>query len=137
MPAAFLDTSVFLTAMGRPTPSTLACQQLIARGSNAQFRLHTAAECIQEVVFHRMRLTHRDVAIQQGWDIRDLCIVHPMDDAVINSGLELLGTTAARGRDAFIAATALLAGFDHVVTTDERFVEVPGLRRLSPRDVVA
>ncbi|MFN8029757.1 MAG: hypothetical protein U0Q10_05365 [Dermatophilaceae bacterium] len=37
-----------------------------------------------------------------------------MDDAVLDRGLELIEEAGARGRDAFIAATALLAGFDHI-----------------------
>ena len=54
---------------------------------------------------------------------------------MIDGAIDLLATTTARGRDAFIAATALLVGFDAVVTMDSRFVEVPGLRRIHPRDL--
>lgn len=60
-----------------------------------------------------------------------------MDDDVIDRALDLVATTPARGRDAFIAATALEAGFDRVVTTDARFVAVPGLEPVHPRDVAA
>ncbi|GAA4391289.1 hypothetical protein GCM10023153_09020 [Ornithinibacter aureus] len=135
-PLAFLDTSVFLTALGEH-PNTSACRALLRRAANGHLSIHTAAECLQEVVFHRMRVGPRAPAVAHLRAIRDLCVVHPMDDLVLDRATDLLASTQARGRDAFIAATALLAGFDAVVTTDDRFVEVPGLRRVHPRDVAA
>jgi predicted nucleic acid-binding protein len=133
----FVDTSVFLTAMGTPGPATPACRLLLRAANEGRASLHTAAECVQEVAFHRMRMTERSTALGQVIAVRDLCLVHAMDDTVIDTALTLLATTPARGRDAFIAATALLAGFDTIVTTDTRFVEVPGLRRVDPRDLAA
>ena len=135
-PLAFLDTSVFLTALGEH-PSTSACRALLRRAANGHLSIHTAVECLQEVVFHRMRVGPRAPAVAHLRAIRDLCVVHPMDDLVLDRATDLLASTQVRGRDAFIAATALLAGFDAVVTTDDRFVEVPGLRRVHPRDVAA
>lgn len=135
-PLAFLDTSVFLTALGEH-PKTSACRALLRRAASGHLSIHTAAECLQEVVFHRMRVGPRAPAVAHLRAIRDLCVVHPMDDLVLDRATDLLASTQARGRDAFIAATALLAGFDAVVTTDDRFVEVPGLRRVHPRDVAA
>ena len=133
----FVDTPVFLTAIGQPVASTPACRALIERAVRGELRLHTAAECIQEVTFHRMRVTRRERAIQDGMDVYDLCVVYAMDDVVIERALSLLQVTQARGRDAFIAATALIAGFDTLVTTDRRFVDIPGLRRVDPSAVVA
>lgn len=134
--SAFLDTSVFLTALGGQTGSG-PCRSLLQGAATGELTVHTAAECLQEVVFHRMRVGPREPAVAHLRAIRELCVVHPMDDLVIDRATDLLTTTQARGRDAFIAATALLAGFDTVVTTDDRFVEVPGLRRVHPRNLPA
>jgi hypothetical protein len=128
----FLDTSVVLTALGEH-PNTPACRALLQRAASGHLFVHTAAECLHEVVFHRMRVGPRAPAVAHQRAIRDLCVVHPMDDLVLDRATDLLATTQARGRDAFIAATALPAGFDTVVTTtDDRFVEVPGLRPVHP-----
>jgi predicted nucleic acid-binding protein len=128
----FLDTSVVLTALGEH-PNTPACRALLQRAASGHLFVHTAAECLHEVVFHRMRVGPRAPAVAHLRAIRDLCVVHPMDDLVLDRATDLLATTQARGRDAFIAATALPAGFDTVVTTtDDRFVEVPGLRPVHP-----
>ena len=131
----FVDSPVFLYALGRQTPHTTGSKALLQRATEGRVELHTGAECIQEIVYHRRRTEAPSRAVAQVQAIRDLCTVHAMDDVVLDRGLSLILDHGARGRDAFIAATALLAGFDTVVTTDDRFVEVPGLRRVHPRDL--
>lgn len=133
----FVDSPVFLYALGRQTPHTAGAKALLQRALTGHVELHTGAECIQEIVFHRRRTEDPVCGVAQVQAIRDLCTVHAMDDRVLDRGLSLILDHGARGRDAFIAATALLAGFDVIVTTDDRFVEVPGLRRIHPRDVRA
>jgi predicted nucleic acid-binding protein len=133
----FVDSPVFLYALGPQTPHTSGAKALLQRALGGSVELHTGAECIQEIVYHRRRTERPARAVAQVQAIRDLCTVHPMDDAVLDRGLALIVDHGARGRDAFIAATALLAGFDAVITTDDRFVEVPGLRRIHPRDLAA
>jgi predicted nucleic acid-binding protein len=133
----FVDSPVFLYALGRQTQQTAGARALLQRALGGDVELHTGAECIQEIAYHRRRTEVPARAVAQVQAIRDLCTVHAMDGAVLERGLSLILHHDARGRDAFIAATALLAGFDAVVTTDDRFVEVPGLRRIHPRDLAA
>ena len=133
----FLDSPVFLTALGLPSESRPACARLLDRAGEGELSLHNGAECIQEIVFHRLRLQGVDLAVAQTQAVRALCVVHPMDDEVLETGLGLIRDYGARGRDAFIAATALIAGFDTLLTTDRRFVDIPGLRRMDPADVSA
>lgn len=128
----FVDSPVFLHALGAPVAVTPACQALIRSAQENTVRLHTAVECVQEIAFHRTRMGDVSRALAQINAIRDLCVVHPFDDRVLDRGLELMAATTIRGRDAFIAATALLAGFESIATTDARFVEVPGLRPAGP-----
>ena len=133
----FVDSAVFLAALGRPSPPREACMALLRRAAQGSVDLHTGAECIQEIVFHRRRIHDGARAASQASAVRELCTVHALDDRLLDTGLNLVRNFGARGRDAFIAATALLAGFDSIVTTDTRFVEVPGLRRIDPRDLAA
>lgn len=133
----FVDSPVFLYAIGPQSPITIGSKALLHGARAGAVELHTAAECIQEIVYHRRRSQGPERAVAQVQAIRDLCTVHPMTDDVLDRGLALILKRGARGRDAFIAATALLAGFDAVVTTDDRFVEVPGLRRVHPRDLTS
>ncbi|KGN33734.1 nucleotide-binding protein [Knoellia sinensis KCTC 19936] len=135
MTPLFLDTSVVLDALGAVGPLRDASRHVMDHAQSGRVRLHLAAESVQEVLFHRMRRVDRPLALEQTEVIRALCVVHRLDDVVIDRAMDLVASTRARGREAFIAATALEAGFDTVVTTDERFVAVPGLRPLHPRDV--
>lgn len=135
MNSLFLDSSVILLALGRPSPERDACQGLLASATTR--RVHIGAETVQEVLFHRLRIGGRARALAQVQWLRTIAVVHRMDDPVIDRAVELVASTRARGRDAFIAATALEAGFDSLVTSDERFVAVPGLSPVHPRDVRA
>lgn len=65
-----------------------------------------------------------------------MATLHTFDAAVLDRALELMAVAPIRGRDAVHAATALLAGFDHIVTVDADVVAVPGLRTLTPREVL-
>ena len=56
--------------------------------------------------------------------------------AVLTKALELTGADAVGGRDAVHAATALLWGFDVIVSPDRDFEGIPGLRRLEPADAL-
>jgi predicted nucleic acid-binding protein len=122
----FVDSPVFLAALGRPSPPREACMALLRRAAQGSVDLHTGAECIQEIVFHRRRIHDGALAASQTSAVRELCTVHAMDDRVLDTGLNLVRNFGARGR-----------GFDSIVTTDTRFVEVPGLRRIDPRDLAA
>ncbi len=66
--------------------------------------------------------------------LRDLCFLHPFDDLVLGKALELVDTTTIRGRDAVHAATAMLAGFEEIISADQDFDDIPGLVRISPTD---
>lgn len=137
MGTLFLDSSVPLHALGGDHPARAPARALLERAMQGGVRLHMSAESVQEFLFHRMRRTHRFAAIDQTHLLRSLAVTHAMDDEVIERALRLVSSTEIRGRDAFIAATALIAGFDTVVTTDTRFVAVPGLRPLSPAEALA
>jgi predicted nucleic acid-binding protein len=93
----FLDSPVFLTALGLPSESRPACARLLDRAGEGELSLHTGAECIQEIVFHRLRLQGVDLAVAQTHAVRALCVVHPMDDEVLETGLGLIRDDAGAG----------------------------------------
>jgi hypothetical protein len=64
------------------------------------------------------------------------CALHPQDGEILARALDLAATTPIGGRDAVYAATALLAGFDAVVSPDRDFGVVAGLRRVDPADAL-
>lgn len=128
----FLDTAVLALAVGGEHPLRNACRAVLQRATRGEVELHVSVEALQELLFHRMRRGRRDDAVALVRDVADLCHVHPFDDAVMRRVLDLVGGGSIGGRDAVHAATALVAGFDEIVTPDRDFDGVPGLRRLGP-----
>lgn len=133
----FVDSSPLLLALGKDHPQRASCRQLLDAAHEGRFGFHVSAETIQEVLFHRMRVAGREQGVQDAKDIKALCVVHPLDEPVLQRGIDLASTTALRGRDAMHAATAMLAGFDTLVSTDPDFVDVPRLRLLHPREAIS
>ena len=136
MIALFLDTAVWAYAIGDDHPQRDACRALLSAAQRGDVELHASVELIQELVFHRMRRTDRATAVAEGRAVAAACTLHPFGADVLVKALDLTATTRIGGRDAVHAATALLAGFDAVVSPDRDFAVVEGLRRLDPAEAL-
>lgn len=132
MNRGFVDTSVLLLASGGADPRRAECQDFLRRCTAPDVRIHVSAEAVQEFVLHRMRRVERRTALAETERIRSASTVHPFDGPVIDHMLHLLVVTGLRGRDAVHAATAILARFDEIVSTDSDFDGIPGLSRVGP-----
>ena len=102
------------------------CRRLLRESIDKGVTLHTDVEVLQEVLYHRMRRTTRDQAVAECRELADTLVVHDVTLEVWHRATDLVESTALRGRDAFHAAAALLAGFDAIVTTDSDFDGVAG-----------
>lgn len=129
-----LDSAVLLYAVGEPHPHQAACRALLEAAGRGDVELHVSAEAVQEFLFHRMRRVTRAEAVAQARDVLELCVVHPFEVVVVERALEVVESSPLRGRDAVHAATALVHGFDAIVSPDNDFDEAPGLHRLEPAD---
>lgn len=131
----FIDTTVLAYAVGGPHAHKAACVNLVQRAADGEVVLHASTEALAELVFHRMRRGDRAAAVETAHLARKMLVVHPFDDDVLERALDLIADTALRSRDAVHAATARVAGFDAIVTTDGDFTAVSGLRVLHPAAV--
>ncbi|MDO5494469.1 MAG: type II toxin-antitoxin system VapC family toxin [bacterium] len=132
MKSVFVETSVLLLAVGGDHPLRAASRRVVAAAEEGMVRLHMSVEGGQEFLFHRMRRSSAPEAIEQvkqrhrrlGW--------HPFDVEGLHRAPAHLAPGAVRGRAAVHAATALVAGFDEIVSSDTDFDGIPGLVRLDP-----
>ncbi|MFV0464056.1 MAG: type II toxin-antitoxin system VapC family toxin [Nostocoides sp.] len=131
---AFVDTPVFLFAIGADHRFRADCVEFLNRSHTLGIDLHTSIEAVQEFTFHRMRRAPGELALRETQALMGTVVIHPFDKAVLARAHHLLSSTQLRGRDSVHAATALEAGFEIIVSTDADFDEVPGLRRVSPAD---
>ena len=133
MTSHFVDSSVFLFAVGIDDPRRDPARQFLEMAEAAGEAIHVSVEAVQEFAFHRLRRVDRTTALTETASMTESVVLHPFDLAVMDGMLRLLATTTTRGRDAVHAATALAAGFTTIVSFDADFDAVPGLRRLHPQ----
>lgn len=135
MRAVFVDSSVLLLAFGDEHPDRAACVRVVELAATGDLRLHQSVEAGQEFLFHRLRRTSTAEAITD-FDVLDRLVVwHDFDHETLRESRRLVEREEARGRDAVHAATALLAGFSGIVTTDTDFDGITGLSRVDPSDL--
>jgi predicted nucleic acid-binding protein len=128
----FVDSSVFLLALGGDHPDRSPAREFLRRAERAGAALHVSVEAIRELTFHRMRVTDRDRALLETERVVEVVVLHDFDEPVLRRSLELLGAGGIRGRDAIHASTAILAGFAGIVSFDSDFDGIPGLTRTHP-----
>jgi len=133
----FIDANIPLYALGGAHPLREPCRELLFGIKTGNVQVNASVELIQEVVFHRLRRDTRQNAIADGLLLARMCFLHSFTQEVLERSLALIEHSSIRGRDAIHAATALVHGFDHIVTADPDFVAVPSLTPLDPMTAVA
>ncbi|RHA42301.1 PIN domain-containing protein [Cellulomonas rhizosphaerae] len=137
MPRLFVDTAVLAYAVGGAHEQREPCRQILAAAGRGEIELHASVEAVQEFLFHRMRRSDRESAVQQAQDVMSLVVLHDFDRDVLAGAVRLVGSGALAGRDAVHAASAAVAGFSAIVTPDRDFDGLVDLVRVDPADAVA
>lgn len=133
--AAYLDTTVALYAVGRPSAYRDVSRRVLESAQAGDLVLHGSVELIQEFTFHRMRVSDRRASVIQARSLASLLLLHSFDVEVLSRSMELVESTPVRGRDAVHAATALTHGLTEILSLDNAFDGVPGLTRVDPKDL--
>lgn len=132
MTSVFVDTTIFLYAQGRPHPLRENCRRFLADCQEHGHAIHVSVEALQEFTFHRLRSRPRSQVLAEARALQRSLVIHPFDADVLDEMLALMEVSPVRGRDAVHAATAIVAGFAQIVSTDSDFVSTPGLQRVDP-----
>lgn len=132
-----LDTTVLVYAAGVEHPLREPCRALIEAVQDGVIDATTTVEVIQELVHVRGRRGPRAEAARLGTAYVDL--LSPLlvvDAGQLQAGLRMYAQGSRLGAfDAVLAAAALAAQADALVSADQAFQEVPGLRHVVPDDV--
>jgi predicted nucleic acid-binding protein len=129
-----LDTTVLVYAKGTDHPLRKPCRDLIEAIAGGVVQATTSVEAIQEFVHVRARRRDREDAAGLGRDYAELLSpLLPVDRDSLREGLALFEQVKSVGAfDAVLAAAAISAGADALVSADGGFAEVPGLTHVSP-----
>lgn len=131
-----LDTTVLVYAAGTEHPLRDPCRRIVDAVAQAALTATTTVEVVQEFVHVRSRRRDRDDAAELGLACADL--LSPLltvsgDD--LRAGLRLYRHANRLGAfDAVLAAAALAAQAEALLSADGAFAEVVGLRHLVPDD---
>ncbi len=130
-----LDTTVLVYAVGDDHELREPCRRLVAALGEGRVQATTTPEVIQEFVHVRARRRTRADAAGLGRRFAVLCspllgVGH--DD--LAAGLDLYAAHPRLGAfDAVLAAAALRAGCEALVSADRAFAPLAGLRHVDPR----
>lgn len=130
----FLDSNVFLYAIGKPHPLKGPCAAVLRAVAGGSLEANTSTEVAQEVMYVLGRRGDRALAARVVGDLTMLFpSMLPVELADITRACELfLQYPGLPTRDAVHAATMLNAGIGTVVTADRDFEQVAGLERVDP-----
>lgn len=139
MARIFLDSNIFLYAMGTEHPEKAPCTRLLELVAGGRVEGVTSSEVLQEVLYVRLRRGSRDDALSAVRSVREL--VHevlPVSEGDVLAACDLLSQyPALDSRDAIHAAVAKNHGISTMVTVDKDFDRIKGLRRLKPAQAAA
>ena len=129
-----LDTTVLVFAKGADHALRQPCRSLLEAVASGQLDATTSVEVIQEFTHVRARRRGRRDATALARDYADL--LGPLlttSASELRAGLALYEDVLALGAfDALLAATALSAGAEALVSADSAFASVPGLPHVVP-----
>ncbi len=131
-----LDTTVLFYATGTDHPLRAPCRRLVDAVADGALTATTTVEVIQEFAHVRARRRDRADAATLACALTDLMApLLPVTESALRDGLASFAGGARIGAfDAVLAAAALAAGADAVVSADTAFAEVTGLRLVVPSD---
>jgi predicted nucleic acid-binding protein len=129
-----LDTTVLVYAKGAEHPLRDPSRRLLAAVADRELQATTTVEAIQEFVHVRARRRGRADAVALGSDYSDLLSpLLPVTDDDLRRGLSIFEHSAQLGAfDAVLAAAALSAGAQALVSADMAFAAVPALAHVTP-----
>jgi predicted nucleic acid-binding protein len=129
-----LDTTVLICAKGADHPLRDPARRLIAAVADREVQATTTVEAIQEFVHVRARRRGRADAVALGHDFSELLSpLLSLTGEHLREGLALFERFEQLGAfDAVLAAAALSAGAEALVSADRAFAAVVALPHIVP-----
>jgi predicted nucleic acid-binding protein len=131
----FIDSNVFLYAIGAPSPYRESCRAVLAAAGEGDLDAVTSSEVLQELLHVRSRrlgMADATSAVRQATalvsDVLPVTSVDVLDACDLLEQLPLL-----QARDALHVAVMRSAGITRLISIDQGFDAVPGIERVDPQ----
>lgn len=128
----FIDSNIPMYLVGADHPNKDAARRLLERAVVDNDPLATDAEVLQELL-HRYSAIGRRDAIEPAFEaiLGIVDVVHPIELDDVQRARQLLGTTdRLSARDAVHLAVMQRHRIDRILSFDEGFDDLPGIRRI-------
>ena len=132
----FVDTNVFIYAVGRPHPLRSSAREFFVKASRDGERLCTSAEVLQELVHAylpvgRLQTLDAAMSLAAGMGVE----VWPLEEADVTLARQLYDRHPALGaRDICHLASCRRRGVSKIMTFDQAFGTVSGLKLVGKVD---
>lgn len=128
----FVDSNIPMYLIGAPHPHKTDAQRLLEKCIVERQRLVSDAEVFQEILHRYVAIDRRD-AIQPAFDalLGILDEVFPIDLALSERAKQIvLSRKRLSARDAIHVAVMELQGIHRILTFDQAYDQVPGIKRV-------
>lgn len=128
----FLDTSVIMYAAGATHEYKESCVKILERIEHQSLEVFTSTEVIQELLYRYAHLHRKEDGIALARSVMSFVPILPVDEAVIESAIELLQRYDVDPRDTLHAAVALNFGIASIISADQHFDRINEIKRIDP-----
>ena len=134
MAKVFLDSNIFLYAIGAEGPHRAPCREILAAAGAGQIHAVTSSEVLQEILHVRSRRAGSSDASRAVHAAAGMVAeVFPVSGAdVMRAGVLLQGHRAMSARDAIHVAVMQGNHVSTIVSLDHDFDGISGIRRVGP-----
>lgn len=133
MPPIFIDTNIFMYAIGASHPNKAPCEQLVRACTTGEIEPLINTEVLQEILYRYTAIGKPAI----GFQLFDLMIdtmptIWPVERADMVLARRLQERHRLPLRDALHLATMQRYRVRQIYSYDRDFDELPGIRRLEP-----
>lgn len=127
----FLDTNIFIYAVGKNHPLKTACQQILVSLDNTDFQAVTSVEVWQELLHYFQKRANFTETIDLFFNLP--IAVLPVNEEVLRQSFELLRLHPnIQARDAIHIATMIQYNISQILSADTDFDNIQTVQRIDP-----
>lgn len=137
MDTLFIDTNIFMYAIGADHPYKIPCQKIIQSIIVGDLKGVINTEVLQEILYRYTAINTEKVAFELfDTMVKTFSMVWPVSKEDLMVARKLQEKYGVKTRDCIHAATMQHHGVRHLYTYDRDFERLPGITRMDPLEAV-
>ncbi len=135
-PTYFIDTNVFIYAIGQPSSFKQPCAEILRAIAGREIQSATSVEVLQEILHVYSRRNRRAEAVELARTLAgQVTQLLPITQAVFAHALTIHSRfPQLTAKDSLHTATVYHFGLTHILSAERHFDGLPGITRIDPLD---